>query len=181
MEQTEWCVITGAPCSGKTSVIRKLQQRGHRIVDEVARSLFDEGLRQGRSQVEIKKDVLAFERAILYRKLSIESVLQTDELIFLDRAIPDSIAYFIFEGLDPSEPMREALKFRYRYVYLFDRLILKNDPVRTESEAMAADIEGLLDKVYRDLGYDVRRVPVMPVADRIDYILKGLQQRKRPL
>ncbi len=181
MEQTEWCVITGAPCSGKTSVIRELQQRGHRIVDEVARSLIDGELKQGRSLIEIKRDVLAFERTILCRKLGIESALPTDELIFLDRAIPDSIAYFIFEGLDPSEPLLESRIFRYRRVFLFDRLILENDRVRAEDEAMAAAIDGLLERAYRDLGYAVRRVPVMPVADRVDDVLEGLRHRKRPL
>lgn len=30
-------VVTGAPCSGETSVVRELQRRGHRDVKEVAR------------------------------------------------------------------------------------------------------------------------------------------------
>ena len=38
MQQTNWHVITGAPCSGKTGVIRELGQLGHLVVHEVART-----------------------------------------------------------------------------------------------------------------------------------------------
>ncbi|MBW2239191.1 MAG: AAA family ATPase [Deltaproteobacteria bacterium] len=34
MQQTNWHVITGAPCSGKTSVICELERRGHPVVHE---------------------------------------------------------------------------------------------------------------------------------------------------
>ena len=31
---TNWHVITGAPCSGKTTVIRELERRGYSVVHE---------------------------------------------------------------------------------------------------------------------------------------------------
>jgi predicted ATPase len=39
--KTNWYVITGAPCSGKTSVIRELEKRGYRVVHEVARAYIE--------------------------------------------------------------------------------------------------------------------------------------------
>jgi predicted ATPase len=174
MEQTDWCVITGAPCSGKTSVVRELQRRGHRIVDEVARSFIDAELAKGRSLKEIKADVLSFERDILKRKLDIETTLPADELVFLDRAVPDSIAYFLLEGLDPVEPLMKGRIFRYRRIFLFDRLLIEHDRVRSENDAMAARIDSLLENAYRSLEYDVLRIPVLPVAQRTDYILRHL-------
>jgi len=174
MEQTGWCVITGAPCSGKTSVVRELQKRGHRVVDEVARSFINSELEKGRSLREIKADVPSFERAILHRKLDIETSLPPDETIFLDRAVPDSIAYFIVEGLDPAEPLIKSRVFRYRKIFLFERLLLEFDHVRSENDAIAARIEDLLENAYRRLGYDVLRIPVLPVPQRTDYILRHL-------
>ena len=174
MEQTGWCVITGAPCSGKTSVIGELQRRGHRSVDEVARSFIDTELGKGRSLGEIKADILSFEREILERKLSIEATLPTDELIFLDRAVPDSIAYFLLEGLDPVEPLSKSRIFRYRKIFLFDRLQLERDRARSEDDAKAGRIDSLLENAYRRLGYDVVRIPVLPVVQRADLVLKIL-------
>ena len=174
MEQTGWCVITGAPCSGKTSVVIELQRRGYRIVDEVARSIIDDEMEKGRSLREIKTDVLSFERRILKRKLDLETTLPSDELVFLDRAIPDSIAYFLFEGLDPAEPLLKSRMFRYRRIFLFDRLLLEYDRVRSEDNEMAARIDSLLESAYRRLDYDILRIPVLPVARRTDYILRHL-------
>lgn len=174
MEQTGWIVITGAPCSGKTSVVRELQNRGHRVVDEVARSFIDIEKERGRSLREIKTDVLSFERAILYRKLDIETSLPIDETIFLDRAIPDSIAYFMVEDLDPAEPLMKSRMYRYRRIFLFERLLLEYDRVRTENDAIAARIDNLLESAYRRLGYDVLRIPVLPVKQRTDYILRHI-------
>jgi predicted ATPase len=174
MKQTGWCVITGAPCSGKSAVVNELRRRGHRIVEEVARSMINEEMERGRSLVEIKADILAFERGILRRKLAIEAALPIAELIFLDRAIPDSIAYFTLEGLDPAEPLQKSRLFRYHRIFLFERLQFMQDPIRSENGAIATRIENLLADVYHHLGYDVVRIPVMPIGERADQVLGNL-------
>lgn len=96
MKQTNWFVFTGAPCSGKTTVLRELQRRDYRVVDEVARALIEEGLKNRRSLKQIKANPPGFEHTILRRKFKVESMLPTEETIILDRAAPDSIACFIF-------------------------------------------------------------------------------------
>ena len=175
MKQTEWCVITGAPCSGKTSVIRELQNRGHHVIEEVARLFINEQLDKGRTLEEIKTDVLLFEKAILYRKLDIEKTLPTNERIFFDRAVPDSIAYFLIEDLDPLESFEKSRTHRYRSIFLFDRLALENDRVRSENDKKAEKIDFLLEDAYRRLGYEILRIPVMPVQNRTDSILNHLR------
>jgi predicted ATPase len=169
--QTNWCVITGAPCSGKTSVIEGLAERGYRVVHEVARAFIDSQLAKGAALSEIKADILAFERKILIEKVCIEKKLPKPQMVFLDRAIPDSIAYFQIEGLDISEPLQYSQSARYRKVFLFDRLTLEKDPVRSENQALAIRIEGLLAKSYAMLGYETIRVPVLAVAQRINFVL----------
>jgi putative protein kinase ArgK-like GTPase of G3E family len=39
--QTKWHVITGAPCSGKTTLIDQLADKGFRTVTETARQYFE--------------------------------------------------------------------------------------------------------------------------------------------
>lgn len=169
--KTNWYVITGAPSSGKTSVINGLARRGYKVVPETARAYINGRLASGHTLTEIKTDILAFERHILMEKVRIERGLSKSETIFLDRAIPDSIAYFQLEGLDEQEPIQCSHILRYQQIFLFDRLTFEKDNVRSENQAVAARIETLLHRSYADLGYDVIRVPVLPVDQRIEFVL----------
>ncbi len=171
-EHTNWHVITGAPCSGKTAVIEVLAQQGYRTVPEFARYYIENRLACGETLETIKADALAFESHILLEKIRREKELSADELNFLDRAVPDSIAYFELEGLDPSLPLQQARLVRYRSVFLFERVILEKDAVRTEDEPTAARLEALLEQSYMRLGYNLIRVPVMPVPCRAEFILE---------
>jgi predicted ATPase len=174
MRITNWYVITGAPCSGKTSVISSLEQHGYRVVHETARAYINEELNKGRTINEIKADMSLFEHNIFYRKIEIESSLPEKVIVFLDRAIPDSIAYFRFAGLNPEEPKKESAKIRYRKIFLFDRLRIKHDEVRNENEEDSILIDRLIEETYKTLGYEIIRVPVLPVGRRVDFILENL-------
>ena len=174
MRQTNWHVITGAPCSGKTSVIREIEQRGTRVIHEFARSYIDEQLGKGLHLDQIKADVLRFERHILHAKIRIEEALTETEPVFLDRGVPDSIAYYRLEGLDPAEPLALSHKARYRQVFFFERFKFLKDDVRSEDDMMAAKLNDLLLEAYAQIGYDIIRVPVMPVAERMDLVLRAL-------
>ena len=105
---TRWSVITGAPCSGKTAVIRMLEQRGHKVIHEVARAYIDNELMKGKALTEIKTDEWSFERHILMEKVRIEARLKKDEIIFFDRGVPDSIAYYKLNGLNTAEPFQDS-------------------------------------------------------------------------
>ncbi|RPJ77208.1 MAG: hypothetical protein EHM15_00690, partial [Desulfobacteraceae bacterium] len=160
-----------APCSGKTAVIEELARRGHRVVPETARAYIDRELSQGRRLDEIKVDPAAFEGHIFRTKLALESRLPPEEPFFLDRGLPDSIAYFTLEGLDPEEPRAHCRQVRYHRVFLFERLNFLKDPVRSENGDTAARIERLIEEAYTGLGYPLVRVPVMAVAERVEYVL----------
>jgi predicted ATPase len=174
MQHTHWIVITGAPCSGKTSVIRALESRGYEVVHETARALIDQALAQGLTLEAIKADELTFERHVLAAKIAAESSLNKINPVFLDRAIPDSIAYFRKAGFDITEPLASSRLFQYKKIFLFERLLFKKDAVRSEDDATAAELERLLAESYEMLGYSVIRVPVMTVADRTEFVLTHL-------
>ena len=59
--QTNWHVITGAPCSVKSTLISQLADNGFRTVPEAARQYFErEMATTGRTIEEIRKDVVPF-------------------------------------------------------------------------------------------------------------------------
>jgi predicted ATPase len=178
---TNWCAITGAPSSGKTSVIEELAHRGYAIQNEVARELIEEALRRGKTLAQVRDIAHAQElqRRILKLKVAREKGLDRNTLIFTDRGTPDSITYFRIAKMD-AQPAIEASKiFRYKAVFLFERLpAFVHDDVRTESEQQAREIEGMLLEDYGALGYEVVRVPVLPIPERADFILAHLGVNK---
>jgi len=174
MQPTNWHVITGAPCSGKTAVIRELERLGYPVVNEVARAYIDKRLQYGETIAQIKADILSFERYILYKKFAIEQSLLKEETVFLDRAIPDSIGYYILEGLDPADPIQRSGFWQYKQIFYFERIPFERDPVRSEDDEVASKIEGLLKKSYRMLGYEIIIVPLVSVSARVNFILNHL-------
>ena len=174
MQQTHWHVITGAPCSGKTAVICELERRGYPVVHEAARAYIHEELQKGKTMAQIKGDILAFERHILYQKIEIEQSLSKNTAVFLDRAIPDSIGYYLLEGLNPDDPIQKSGRWRYKNIFFFERITFEIDTVRSEDDEIAAALNDLLKKSYQMLGYEIISVPLMAVEDRVDFILKHL-------
>lgn len=174
LQYTNWYVITGAPSSGKTAVIRELENRGYRVVHEVARAYIAEELKKGRKLEEIRADALRFERHILDRKIKIEAALPKEAVIFFDRAVPDSIAYFTLEGLNSAQPLEKSKIVRYKKVFLLERLRFEKDPVRAEDESIATRLDGLIEDSYRMLGYDIVRVPVLSIKNRTEFILQQI-------
>ena len=174
--KTNWCVFTGAPSSGKTSVLEELAHRGYAVQVEVARELIEMALREGKSLWEIrdKAHVQDLQRRIVALKLARERGLHPETLIFSDRGTPDSIAYYRAAGLDPQPAIEASRIFEYRAVFLFARLPLVKDDVRTEDDAQAVALEQAIINDYQSLGYSLTPVPVMPIAARTDFILQQL-------
>jgi len=174
VRQTKWYVITGAPCSGKTAVICGFEQLGFPVVHEVARAFIDEELQKGKSITQIKADIFSFERHILNKKIAIEESLPEDTIVFMDRAVPDSIGYYTLEGLNPEEPIAKSKQRQYKKIFFFERLEFKKDNVRSEDDKIAARLDRLLKESYQTLGYKIVDVPLLPVNERIDFILAQL-------
>lgn len=179
--QTNWCVITGAPSSGKTSVIDELQRRGYATDNEIARELMEKLMATGKSLADIRtkqESVQELQRNILKVKMEHEASLDPQKIVFMDRGMGDSITYYRRAGLDPMTAKAACEKYRYRHVFLFERLPLQKDNIRTESDADAENIEKMLQSDYESLGYKVVRVPVLPVSGRADFIEKLVRDER---
>ena len=180
MSETRWHVVTGAPSSGKTTLIRELERAGYRVIHEVARGYIETQMEKGLTLEEIRADKRSFENRILHTKIAIEAELPKDQVIIFDRAIPDSIAYFELAGLDTKEAIEKSPRNRYAKVFLMDQLHYQIDYARIEDSQTSARLDQSLERSYRILGYKVTRIGAVPVRDRAKIIIQEIQSlRKR--
>jgi predicted ATPase len=171
----QWYVITGGPCSGKTTLVNALAEQGYHTVPEVARTLLERGLAAGKTVEQIHEDDAVFQRALLAEKVAAEAALPTGEVVFLDRGIPDSVAYFERAGIADDPALEAALMTtRYRKAFLLDLLPYVNDPARVETEAEAKKLHERIAEAYEKANIEVVRVPVMPLPERIAFVLSHL-------
>jgi len=176
MRQNNWYVLTGAPSSGKTTIIKLLEKKGYKVLYEVARIFINQELRKGKTIQEIRKDEADFQRKILKLKITHESKLNNPkEITFLDRAIPDSIAYNELLGLPKDKYLDQVIqKTSYKKVFMFEKLEFEKDYARTESREAVEKLEKLIEKTYKNLPFPFVKVPKMSVEKRLKFILDNL-------
>lgn len=173
LADTNWIVITGAPSAGKSSVLRYLAELGYTTTPEVARVCVES---QDKAVTDIRSNEALFQRMVTKKKLELEASLNKGEQVFLDRGMPDSVTYYRVAGLDPNEAVNDCLRFRYKKIFLFERLVLHDDGVRNEDDETSEFIQKWLEADYYSLGYEVVSVPIMSIKLRAEFILNNLTE-----
>ena len=172
---TNWYVITGGPSSGKTTTVNLLKERGYITTMEHARHYLDTQRLKGKTVEEVRKNQNEFQMGVLKMQMEQESQISPDILVFLDRAIPDTLAYYQFLNLTVDENLLAIMRtVFYKKIFILDSLPLMKDYARTEDAAAQKKIHALLVTTYKSLGFPVVEVPVLPPDERVDFILKNL-------
>jgi predicted ATPase len=173
--KTNWYVITGGPGSGKTTTVNLLNKRGYRTTIEHARHYLDTKMKDGKTVEQIRKNQSEFQAGVLAMQIEHESKLPPKDVIFLDRAIPDALAYYRYLNLIEDPLLAEAMRTAsYKKVFILECLPLVNDYARTEDEAAQKKIHALITEVYESLPFPVVHVPVLEAEERVDFILSNL-------
>ena len=174
-KQTNWYVITGGPGSGKTTTVNLLKDRGYITTLEHARHYLDTQRLMGRTIEETRKNQREFQLGVLNMQIEQENQISPDVLVFLDRAIPDALAYYRFLNLAEDEKLTEALRtVSYKKIFILDCLPIMKDYARTEDEEAQKKIHALLIEVYESLGFPIIPVPVLKPEERVEFILNNL-------
>jgi predicted ATPase len=168
-------VITGAACSGKTTLIDLLADRGFQTVPEIPRQYIEREVAKGRTLDELFGSE-ADERAITDMQRRTERGLQATDIVFLDRALPDFLWFWRLFGMDPNELLAECFHHRYASVFILDLLPLQLDGARIEDEAYTVLYDEWLVRDYSALGYRVVRVPVLSPEERLAFVLESLSE-----
>ena len=178
--QKEIIVIIGGPGTGKTSIIEKLIANGHCCYPEISRQVTLEAQKQGIEQLFLKNPLLFSELLLEGRKKQFESACnEPHEVVFLDRGIPDVLAYMHYIG-DSYPSFFDAACREHIYTRIF---ILPpweetyvSDRERYENFEQAKLIYNHLTETYQNYGYELIEVPKDSVDNRILFILDKISK-----
>jgi predicted ATPase len=162
-------LIIGAPSSGKTTIITELKKIGHNVVYEAARDYIEEKQKLDPT-FGTSKDPLAAQIEIFKEQIKREE--EIDDPCFVEAGTTSNIIYLLINNTEVPDSFKSQLK-RYDVVFLLEKNPkYVSDGVRNEYENKIDEIELLLESTHRELGYDVIRIPFIPVKDRLTMILK---------
>ena len=175
--QTNWHVITGAPSCGKTTLIDQLADKGFKTVLETAHLYIEREMALGRKISEILENRVDLQGILIEMQLGIEHELQANEVTFLDRALPDYLAFNRYVGLNPNGMLSECFCHRYASVFILDPLPFQENGVRDDDSAVVDYLDEWLARDYSALGYLVVRVPVLAPHERLAFVLEKLSEQ----
>ncbi|MAW21599.1 MAG: hypothetical protein CMD16_04305 [Flavobacteriales bacterium] len=170
-------IITGAPGTGKSSIINELIKRGYSCAKEISRNLISEQLNSS-GEILPWKNQVAFENEII--KMRFKQYINSPQncIYFFDRSIIDSLGYLNANKLNASSEIIEIIKkCRFNktvfYTPIWEEIYI-NDHERKEDIKKAKEIEESIIKTYRRYGYNMIEVPKIPILKRADFIISKI-------
>ncbi|MBP9777984.1 MAG: AAA family ATPase [Rickettsiaceae bacterium] len=171
--KNNYYVITGAPGSGKSTLINSLRKEDYICVDEPAREIIAE-------QKAINGQGLYNKNKKLFLKLMLSRSIcrynqwnDIDKPIVFDRGMPDVIGYAKLFELDPQPFIKASQICKYNNKIFFLpswREIYSNDEDRTMSFDDAKMFGDLIEQSYIDLDYNIITVQLVSIDKRVEFI-----------
>lgn len=160
-------VVTGGPSVGKTTIITLLQERGFRVVPEQATQI----IKEGEYLPWVDRD--RFQREVLRRQMEVEApYVDSDDIVFLDRAVYDGEAYYINDGMVPPADFEDVNPRRYARAFLVEELsTFDNNGVRWENQEFTRKITPIFEDCYAKREIPVTRIPAMSPIMRLGLVI----------
>jgi predicted ATPase len=176
--QKEIIVIIGGPGTGKTTIIDGLVENGYCCYPEISRQVTAQAQQQGIEQLFLENPLLFSELLLEGRKKQfLDAHQEPHNIVFLDRGIPDVLAYMHYIGDSYPSFFDVACKEHiYSKIFILPPWedIYVSDQERYENFEQAQLIHDHLVETYEKYGYELIEVPKDTVDKRILFILEQI-------
>ena len=169
-------ILTGAPGSGKTSIILALQSRGYDVVEEAATAVIVAEQAQGNDEPWALHSLID-KIVSLQRQRQTKSVRPGSELQIFDRSPVCTLALSTYLGNPVSAALSEEIgritrgRVYDRRVFLIrDIGFIEPTDARRITFEDSVEFERVHAETYQALGYELVDVPRAEVADRTNMI-----------
>lgn len=173
-------ILTGAPGTGKTTIIRQLERDGFGVVEEAATDVI--ALEQVLGNPEPWSHPSFIDSvAELQRQRQMRASRQPDEIQFHDRSAVCTATLAIYLGYGISATLsRELERIRTEMIYQQRVFFVRNLGFVTPTEARRISFEETLrfervhEKTYRDFGFELVSIEPGSLTDRVAAIKAAL-------
>lgn len=174
-------IITGAPGSGKTAILRQLELDGFSVVEEAATDVIAAAQAKGEAQPWTHPsfiDVIAR----LQRDRQIRASHQPDEVQFHDRCVVCTAALAVYLAY-PFSPFLagELERLQKDAIYQNRVFFIRNLGFITSTEARRITFEETVrfekihEETYRDFGFELVPVERRSLAERVSMIKAAIR------
>jgi predicted ATPase len=173
-------ILTGAPGSGKTAIIRQLELDGFSVVEEAATDVI--ALEQARGIAEPWMNPSFIDSiAELQRRRQIRASRGPGELQFHDRSAICTVALAVYLGHPLSGALSCEVKrleteaiFQRRVFFIQSLGFIRPTEARRISLDDALRFERVHEETYRKLGFEHVPIAAESVLDRVDAIKRAI-------
>ncbi|SNR51672.1 Predicted ATPase [Lutibacter agarilyticus] len=169
-------IISGAPGSGKSTLINALEEKGIQCLNEVSRDIIiaeqnsgNNGMPWGNMERFAR---LVFDETLIRFKKQPES-------LFCDRSLIDTMAYLEFADKPIFEDLKNFDFNQYYHPVVFFALpwshIYIKDPQRPESFEYQWSLSNKLIAYYKNHNFKIVYLPFTSVQLRVDFIINNLK------
>lgn len=174
-----WYVLTGAPGSGKTAIVRMLEREGHGVVEEAATDVI--ALEQALGEDEPHRRPGFVDKIVALQRLREQRVPEStsgaEDLVFFDRSAVCTLALSRFLGLPPSRLLLAEVERMMRdQVYCRAVFFVRNQgfvaptAARRITFADSLAFEQVHERTYAELGFTLIDVPAGPLVERVEMV-----------
>jgi predicted ATPase len=173
-------IVTGAPGAGKTAIIRQLELDGFSVVEEAATDIIAlwqaKGIAEPWTRPEFIDAVVSLQQTRELRSASASELVQFhDRSVVCTAALADYLRFPRPQSLlQQLERLTTQNVFERRVVFVMNLGFVTSTDARRISYEETVRFEGIHERAYRDLGFEIAYIRPGSVLGRVREVKHAL-------